>query len=93
MNDNQHLLRLIGRKMAGEASPEERAELRLLAEDHPQLQSFMTILEELWKSTETRDERQLEQAWQRHSDRLEKTTRYCPGLYLVEHFLDKDNTR
>lgn len=73
MNLNHHLWRLIGRKMAREATWEELAELRFHAQHDPQLRSFLAILEEPWKPAKTPDDQQLEQAWQRHSQRLLKT--------------------
>jgi ABC-type antimicrobial peptide transport system permease subunit len=75
MNGNQHLWRLISRKLAGEASPEELAELQFLAQEDPQLQSLMDTLEGLWKPARKPDGPQLEQAWQRHAKRLKRRTR------------------
>ena len=74
MNLDQHLWRLIGRTMAGEATPEERAELQSRAEYDPQLRSFLATLEDLWIPAGSPDDRQLEQAWQRHTRRLKRKT-------------------
>jgi len=89
MNLNQHLIRLISRKMMGEASQEELEELQFLARNHPELRRFLTTLTELWKPAGKRDEAQLEQAWKRHVKRLEKTT---GGRQSTRNSKSKDDT-
>ena len=75
MNDPQHIWRLIGRKMAGEASPEELEELGRLAEEDPQLDALIALLTERAKPKQKGDTQRLEQAWLRHSQRLQKKIR------------------
>jgi len=75
MNDKQRLWHLIGRKMAGEASTEELRELQSLVKNDPELRSFMVVLGDLWNASEKQDEFKVEQAWQRHMQRLNQKHR------------------
>lgn len=70
MNDNRRIWRLIARKMAGEATPEELQELQSLLQRHPAIQYFMEMLTQPWKRKEEINEKELEQIYQRHLLRM-----------------------
>lgn len=72
MSDNQRIWRLIGRKMAGEASAEELQELQTLMQDNSDLRYFMETLGELWSPAEKHTEQDLERIFERHMQRLER---------------------
>lgn len=61
--------------MTGEASPEELLQLQFLAQENPQLESILAILAGLWGPAPLQNEKALQQAWQRHAKRMEKTNR------------------
>ncbi|HEX9512966.1 MAG TPA: ABC transporter permease [Puia sp.] len=72
MNDKQRIWRLISRRMAGEASTEELRELQNLLQNNPGIQYFMETLMELWRPAENLNEQELEQLYERHTQRLEQ---------------------
>ena len=72
MDDKQHIWRLIGRRMAGEASAAEWQELQNLLRDNPEMQYFMEMLTQPWRSAEQPDQQEVEQMYERHLQRLEQ---------------------
>src|ERR1700748_2382012 len=75
MNDKQHIWRLISRRMTGEATPAELLELQSLLQNNPNIQYFMETLRELWQSAENRNDRDLEELYQKHLLRMEEKTK------------------
>ncbi|MDP4246240.1 MAG: ABC transporter permease, partial [Bacteroidota bacterium] len=78
MIDRQRIWRLISRKMAGEASPEDLRELQRLLQRRPDVQYFMETLQAIWKPSgetgpvEKQNEKELERLYERHMHRLDR---------------------
>src|SRR5258708_7281166 len=72
MNDKKRIWGLNSKRMAGEASTEELRELQNLLQNNPGIQYFMETLMELWRPAENLNEQELEQLYERHTQRLEQ---------------------
>ncbi len=69
--ENNHAWVLLGRKMTGEATPEELAELDRLLRDDPGVLYSLEVITGLWKECrEKMDAAEIEEYYQRHFERL-----------------------
>jgi ferric-dicitrate binding protein FerR (iron transport regulator) len=80
----QHAWNLIAKKLAGEASPAELAELEDLLRQNPELHYPLQTIADLWEHTGPADEKQAEEAFGRHLERIERLDiDYSPTLTVV----------
>ena len=77
---------LIGRKMANEASPQELKELEDILKHDPELHFSLQALTELWQQHPTANAAEIDQAYQKHLDRMEAEFSDHPGS--TEDFVD-----
>jgi putative ABC transport system permease protein len=70
MNVQEHIWNLIAKKLAGEASEKELAELQDLLLKHPDYTYPAQILSDLWKPVEPADKAEVEKAFVEHMFRL-----------------------
>jgi putative ABC transport system permease protein len=71
MNNKQRIWRLIGRRMAGEASAAELQELQNLLQYNPDMQYFVEMLSQPGRPVEELNEQEIERIYERHMQRLE----------------------
>jgi ABC-type antimicrobial peptide transport system permease subunit len=70
MKELARLYLLMGRKLSGEATPNEIAELERLQQQHPETTYSLQMLTDLWKSQHPAEEAEAEQAFNRHLTRM-----------------------
>lgn len=73
---------LIGRKMANEASPEELAELEGILKSNPELHFTIQALSDLWQQSPAGDRPDLDTAYQKHLERMNKKGSDMPGTII-----------
>src|ERR1700744_3697761 len=72
MKERSRIWILMARKLSGEATPEEIAELERFQQQHPEMTYSLQVLTDLWKSHPTGDDTEAEsdQAFNRHLTRM-----------------------
>jgi transmembrane sensor len=68
----EYVWNLIAKKLAGEASPEELGELEVLLRNNPELYYPFQTVADLWLHSSPGDKKQVEDALNRHLDRMEQ---------------------
>ena len=63
------IIHLLARKLSGEATPEELAELDLLLIHQPELTYHAEMLTQLWNEEKMRPAARTENPWKRHMSR------------------------
>jgi transmembrane sensor len=70
---------LIGRKMADEASPQELKELEEILKHNPELHFSLQALTELWHQSPSANHAELDEAYQKHLERMQAELADHPG--------------
>jgi transmembrane sensor len=70
---------LMGRKMANEASPQELKELEEILKHSPELHFSLQALTDLWHQSPTANQAELEEAYQKHLERMQAELADHPG--------------
>src|ERR1700733_10248436 len=83
MKEEDRLWILMSRKLAGEATPEELAELARFQQEHPDQTYSLQVLSDLWlsqqqQSSAAREAEDTEDAFQRHLTRMALRDATCP---------------
>ena len=78
MKEHDRIWILLARKLSGEATPEEIAELARFQQEHPEMTYSLQVLSDLWQS-QTREESGTADAFQRHLTRMALRDLSQPG--------------
>src|ERR1700754_4307307 len=70
MKEKDRIWHLMARKLSGEATEEEKKELELLQQQHPDLTYSYQLLSDLWRSQSEKDQTETEDAFSRHLTRM-----------------------
>ncbi|HVS96755.1 MAG TPA: ABC transporter permease [Puia sp.] len=79
MTEKDRIWVLMARKLTGEASPEEIAELERFQQQHPESTYSLQVLADLWRSRQCADDRDPEAAFNRHLTRMALRDIQSPG--------------
>jgi transmembrane sensor len=84
MLQDQRLWVLVGLKLCKEATPQELEELDALLQENPEYLQRMALLEKLWKSSNQGSTAEIDEAFDRHLQRLNNQAFELPVLYVAE---------
>jgi ferric-dicitrate binding protein FerR (iron transport regulator) len=82
--DKTTIWNLIGKKLAGEASPDETRELERLLKNNPELHYPMQTINDLWKSLPVPDREEAENAFSRHLGRMKELDFDFPAMNAAD---------
>ena len=77
-------IELLARKLAGEATPEELAELDRLLTMHPEATFYAELLMQVWQEGKDNQDTPSEKNWQQHIARLQPAFTTAPGASAIE---------
>ncbi len=90
--EQERIIHLHTRKLAGEASSDELAELRVLLEQYPESEQYLNYMDQVWQLN-TSDanipdvDKSFEQHLQRHFNKTEVTTESHPGVFSIKRYI------
>ncbi len=70
MKEKDRIWHLMARKLSGEATEEEKKELELWQQQHPEMTYSLQLISDLWKYQSEKDETETEDAFSRHLTRM-----------------------
>jgi hypothetical protein len=78
--ENDRVWNLIGLRLTGEINPPEMEELNELLQHNPALENLLQLIAQWCSATYPRNETEINEAWQRHLQRLQNKEKEGPGV-------------